>query len=227
MIYITGDTHIPVDIGKLSSKRFSEQKHLTSKDYVIICGDFGGIWSGDAEEKYYLKWLSEKNFTTLFIDGNHENFTRLGTFPEEIFCGGKVHKITEKIYHLMRGQVFNIDGKTVFTLGGAESHDKEYRKEGKNWWNEELPSEEELETALKNLEKVNMSVDYVITHCAPTGIQQNLSSKYENNVLTDFLEKLQGKLSYKKWFFGHYHTDKEVNSQHTAVFERIILLQAE
>ena len=42
MIYITGDTHIPTDVGKLSSKRFPEQKNLTKNDYVIICGDFGG-----------------------------------------------------------------------------------------------------------------------------------------------------------------------------------------
>ena len=39
MIYITGDTHIPVDIQKLSTKRFPEQKEMTKNDYVIICGD--------------------------------------------------------------------------------------------------------------------------------------------------------------------------------------------
>ena len=51
MIYITGDTHIPVDIGKLSVKRFPEQKEMTKRDYVIICGDFGGVWDGSNEEK--------------------------------------------------------------------------------------------------------------------------------------------------------------------------------
>ena len=64
MIYITGDTHIPSDIGKLSAKRFREQKNLSKNDYLIICGDFGGVWDGSNEEKYWLKWLRDKSFTT-------------------------------------------------------------------------------------------------------------------------------------------------------------------
>lgn len=60
MIYITGDTHIPVDIQKLSAKKFPKQKELTKNDYVIIWGDFGGIWDGSNEEKYWIKWLKEK-----------------------------------------------------------------------------------------------------------------------------------------------------------------------
>jgi len=47
MIFITGDTHIPYDIGKLSTKRFSQQKLLAKNDYVIICGDFGGVWNNE------------------------------------------------------------------------------------------------------------------------------------------------------------------------------------
>ena len=44
MIYVTGDTHIPIDIHKLDDDAFMEQKNLTKDDYVIICGDFGGVW---------------------------------------------------------------------------------------------------------------------------------------------------------------------------------------
>lgn len=49
-------------------------------DYVIICGDFGGVWDFEIEsmrEKMNLEWLNSRNFTTLFVDGNHENYTRL------------------------------------------------------------------------------------------------------------------------------------------------------
>ena len=45
MIYITGDTHIPYDVTKLTTKAFPEQKKLTKNDYVLICGDFGGVWT--------------------------------------------------------------------------------------------------------------------------------------------------------------------------------------
>jgi len=77
MIYITGDTHIPIDIQKLNTKNFPEQYQMSKDDYLIICGDFGGIWNKSAEELYWLKWLNNKSFTTLFIDGNHENFDLL------------------------------------------------------------------------------------------------------------------------------------------------------
>jgi len=43
MIFITGDTHIPIDVQKLNDKSFPKQKELTERDYLIICGDFGGV----------------------------------------------------------------------------------------------------------------------------------------------------------------------------------------
>lgn len=224
MIYITGDTHIPIDITKLSSKRFPQQKKMSEKDYLIICGDFGGIFNGDNEEKYWLKWLSDKKFTTLFIDGNHENFDLLSSFPEIEFHGGNAHKISDKIYHLMRGQIFEIDGKKIFTLGGASSHDKEYRIEGKNWWKAELPSDEEYKTAICNLNKTDNNVDIIITHCAPTSIQKEIDEKCDINKLTDFLEDLKNSITYSKWFFGHYHKDLEVDNKYTAIFEKVVLL---
>ncbi len=55
MIYITGDVHIPVDIKKLSTKNFPKQKELTKNDYVIILGDFGGVWNNGNEELYWRK----------------------------------------------------------------------------------------------------------------------------------------------------------------------------
>ena len=78
MIYITGDCHR--EYRRFNTQNFPEQKEMTKKDYVIVCGDFGGVWSfekEDKEEKHLLDWLEEKPFTTLYVDGNHENFDRL------------------------------------------------------------------------------------------------------------------------------------------------------
>lgn len=224
MIFITGDTHIPIDIGKLNTTHFPIQKNLSDKDYVIICGDFGGVWDGSNEEKYWIKWLTEKNFTTLFVDGNHENFDMLNAFPVVEFCGGFAHKINDKIYHLMRGEVFNIDGKKIFTFGGASSHDKIYRKEGVSWWKEELPNDEEMKNAFKNLEANNWTVDYVITHCAPESIQCRIMQWYETNALTNFLEYIKENLAYEKWAFGHYHVNKNLDEKHMCIYDAIIKL---
>ena len=128
MIYITGDTHL--DFTRFSTDKFPIQKEMTKNDYVIICGDFGGVWNYLVEstyEKYWLDWLNEKKFTTLFVDGNHENFTRLYNYPIEQWHGGKVHKIRDSVLHLMRGEIFDIDNKKVFTFGGAKSHDIQER----------------------------------------------------------------------------------------------------
>ena len=168
MIFVTGDTHLPIDIQKLSTKRFPAQKELTKSDYVIICGDFGGVWDSSNEERYWIDWLKKKSFTTLFVDGNHENFDMLLKLPTEIFCGGTVHKVDEGIYHLIRGEAYNIDGKSIFVFGGAESHDKKWRTEGKNWWKEELPSSQEYKNALITLEKYDHTFDLILTHSAPT-----------------------------------------------------------
>ena len=218
MIYITGDTHIPVDIQKLSTKSFPEQKEMTKSDYVIICGDFGGVWDNSNEEKYWIKWLKNKKFTTLFIDGNHENFGMLNNFPEVEFGGGLAHKVDDGIYHLIRGEAYNIDTKRFFVLGGASSHDKECRTEGKNWWKEELPTIEEYQNAENKMQACNYEFDYIITHCAPSSIQNIIAQNYEDNELTAFLEKIKSKSRYTKWFFGHYHQDKNIDEKHIAIF---------
>lgn len=124
MIYITGDTHD--DFSRFELEKFLIQTEMTKNDYVIICGDFGGVWNYIVEsmyENYWLDWLNNKNFTTLFVDGNHENFTRLYKYPVKEWHGGKVHKIRDSVIHLMRGEIFNIDNKKFFTFGGARSHD--------------------------------------------------------------------------------------------------------
>jgi len=224
MIYVTGDTHIPIDIHKLAAKRFPAQKELTKDDFLIICGDFGGVWSNSKEEMYWRKWFDQKSFTTLFIDGNHENFDLLHEFPIVDFYGAGAHKISNSIFHLMRGEIYEIEGKRFFTFGGASSHDREHRKEGESWWKEELPSAAEYETAICNLDRIGWVVDYVLTHCGASSVQQMIDGPYEENELTDFFERLKNTLSYEQWFFGHYHVDRRMDERHVAVFDRIIQL---
>lgn len=39
MLNITGDTHGALDIRKLNTSRFPEQRSMTKQDYVAIMGD--------------------------------------------------------------------------------------------------------------------------------------------------------------------------------------------
>ena len=97
---MTGDTHAGW-MERLNTAAFPEQKEMTKDDYVIILGDFG-IWDDSKREKYGLDWLEKKSFTTLFIDGNHENYDMLDAMPEKRWNGGKVHVIRPTVMHLMR-----------------------------------------------------------------------------------------------------------------------------
>lgn len=215
MFYITGDTHGMTDWEKLNTTHFPEQKYMSDYyDFLIIVGDFGGIWDGAEQDRYILKAYNQRPYTTLFIDGNHENHDLLDKYPVEEWNGGKVHKISDHIIHLMRGQVFTIDGITFFTMGGAESTDKRIRKEGESWWPREMPSDEEYKEAADNLKKVDYKVDVVLTHCAPEGyIGENMDGVVERceNRLTRFLDSLiiDCGLKFKHWYFGHYHRNMD------------------
>jgi len=205
---------------------------MTRDDYLIVLGDFGVCFYGhpkpetmwysaleakgllDEDEKTLNIWKSFP-WTTLFIDGNHENFDILDNYPVDEWNGGKVHFLADNVIHLMRGQIFNIEGKTFFTMGGASSIDKYRRIEGLTWWAREMPSKKEYEEALSNLEKYNFKVDYVLTHCAPEGqICRNSSYVYnkDHNELTQFFFRLLNnwKLEFKHWYFGHYHGDEDI-----------------
>ena len=248
MIYITGDCHS--DFRRFSKNVFPEQEEMTKDDYVIICGDFGGVWDKDEEskhEKWWLDWLEERPFTTLFVDGNHENFDRLYSYPVEVWNGGKVHKLRNSVIHLMRGQVFILDGKKIFTFGGASSHDidggilelddpnyrlkkKEldkyrtsYRINHLSWWREELPSDDELQEGRRNLAEHNNTVDFIVSHCCATSTQVLLGgSLFKADVLTDYFEEIRQEVNFKRWFFGHYHDNRNVNAEEILLYEQII-----
>ena len=253
MIFVTGDCH--GDFRKFSTDSFPEQKEMTKDDIVIICGDFGAIWDCEGMsrfESYWLNWLDEKPFTTVFVDGNHENFDRLTNEFEIVdFRGGKAHKLNDSVYHLLRGEVFDFEGKRFFAFGGARSHDiddgilswedfdtmeefketvriwkkqrKVFRINHVSWWKEELPSDEDIQNAEKNLAKVDYKVDYVITHCAPQSIVAFLyMSHSEPDKLTLYFEDLSHRLSFRNWFFGHYHEDKKMLDKYILLYDQII-----
>ena len=244
-IFITGDTH--GNFRRFESSIFYEQSKLTKKDCMIICGDFGGVWDGGPEEQRQLDWLEQKPYTTLFVSGNHENYDLLAKYPVEEWSGGQVQRICPTVIHLMRGQVYDIQGKKFFTMGGASSHDIDggilepddpqleekqkklensqalYRINHESWWKEELPSEEEYEVAWANLEKCDWKVDYIITHCCSTSVQDELSGGfYKSDTLTDFLDEVTQRCQFEYHFFGHYHTNKIIQDKFVLLYEQII-----
>ena len=233
MFLVTGDIHglrSMDDIARLSTAHQELFSMMTKEDYLIIAGDFGLVWDSSVEEIQLQQWLEEQPYTTLFVDGNHENFDLLELlYPVENWHGGRIRRLSPSVIQLMRGQVYEIDGKSFFTMGGAESYDKQFRVQGISWWPQEIPSEKEFREARANLLGHRMKVDYVITHCMPSSVQHQLfgdNSMYPDNALTDFFDEINQKMTYTQWFSGHYHRDGTVltNPKMHIVYHKVKLL---
>lgn len=205
MIYITGDIH-----GEYSRFENKKLKKLSENDCLIVCGDFGFVWDNSEKEKHLLKKISDKRFKTLFVDGTHENFSLLNSYPVSRLYGGRVQQIEKNIYHLMRGEIYTIEGKTFFTFGGGESQDKDLRRENGTWWKEEQPTMEEMSYAVENLDTVERKVDYIITHQPSMTDMALVDRRCSVNPIATFFDELSRNISYKKWYFGSVHKNKKI-----------------
>lgn len=223
MMFVTGDTHCPIDISKINTKRFRVQRELTKADCLIVCGDAGFVWApGSGEDRWWQDWLDARNFTTLFVDGNHENHQALRSYPVETWHGGKIHRIRPSVLHLMRGQIYEIEGRRVFAMGGASSADRIFRKEGTDWWPQELPCAQEYQEAWENLGQNGWKVDVVVTHTAPSRIVEQLGMPERCDPLTDFLQQVEERLTYHSWYFGHFHEDRRIDARHTLLYQSVL-----
>ncbi len=228
MIHITGDTHGRIDrfvLNRMNDADWGEN------DILIICGDFGFIYSNNLVEQDYLDFLAKKPYTICFCDGNHENFPVIEGYPKKKWKGGYTHRIRGNIYHLMRGEVFEIEGKKIFTMGGGYSIDvgQPWREPGRGYWEEEMPSDDEYRNAEQTLREHDNKVDIIITHTAPKSviielkrIRQHIKEINSNeDMLTGFFDILKEKVEFKHWYFGHWHADARLGERFTATYRDV------
>lgn len=213
----------------------------------------GGAHGESEQEKYWLDQLEKKPFTLLFCDGNHENYDRLeGAYPEVDYAGGRAHRIRENVFHLMRGYVFTVDGAKIFVFGGARSHDiadgivrpyeyasreayrearrrldrahKQYRVEHISWWEREMPSEEEMARGRASLAAHQNRVDFVVSHEAPQSVAGAMGFG-SPDPLSRYLQEISEEASYEKWFFGHYHDNRQIFGKFVELYEQIVRIR--
>jgi len=218
MLFYSGDLHGSIDIIRFHPDTWPTGQLLTRDDYLVILGDFGLDinFNQDEKPKWFL-WLDKQPWTTLFVDGNHDDFEWLSKLPIEDKFNGKVGRASENIFHLRRGEVYNIGWSTFFVMGGAHSIDKQLRTFGIDWWPQEIPSYSEWNYAIDNLEKVNYTVDNVLAHTMPSDIAKIYLSQNRTSWGTSLREKdsevekafqeviLQGLLKFNNWYCGHWH----------------------
>ena len=217
MIYITGDTH--GSFNRVAD--FCRENQTTKDDILIILGDAGINFQRGFVDIMKKDFLAELPITLLCIHGNHEQrpFT-IPTYTEQEWHGGIVYVENEypSILFAKDGEVYDLDGQKAIAIGGAYSIDKMFRiMYGYGWWADEQPSDEIKRYVEKQLEKRNWKIDVVLSHTVPLkyeptevflpGVDQSRVDKSTEA----WLGRIEEKLEYRRWYCGHYHTEKEVD----------------
>ncbi len=220
MIYVTGDMH-----GDFSRFKDPGMKKIKQGDTLLICGDFGFVWDGSKREQKLLKKIGELKYQVAFVDGCHENFDLLERYEVTQWHGGQARVLSGNLVHLMRGEIYELEGNKIFTFGGGHSGDFEFRKETENWWEREQPSYEEIMHAVENLARVDNTVDYIITHEPPASLKDCLGVDTSQRLeVHTFFEDVIKVCTFQKWFFGKCHMNKRIPVKFYAIFDEVLPL---
>ncbi|MBE6777867.1 MAG: hypothetical protein E7541_00575 [Ruminococcaceae bacterium] len=218
MVYVTGDIH--GDPTRLNAAL----RPLRKGDTLLVCGDFGFIWDGSPAEQKRLQKIGKLPYTVAFLDGRHENFDLLDAYPVTSWQGGQAQIISGQLVHLMRGEIYTVEGHTLFTFGGGESDDREFRQPGVSWWPREVPSEEEMHRALDNLTARDWQVDYVCTHVPTLTAANRMNPRRAVDGVSLFLGGIEQKIACKRWYFASLHRDQAISDKRRAVFEDVVAI---
>lgn len=220
MVYLTGDCH--GDFRKIYT--FADIMELGEDDHLIVLGDMGLLWRHDrADANVFIRDFEDRwKFNLYFVDGNHENFSLLKNLPVD---SNRMGYVSPHIKHLRRGCRYNIGNKDILAIGGADSVDKFRRTEGLSWWKEEEITAEQIDAIPAG------HYDYILSHSCPLSIFET-NKMYLctlGNIVDDNnpefkrsniqLERLLQKVTFKHWWFGHYHVNRPIGSNFTCLID--------
>ena len=214
MIYVTGDTH--GDFDRIA--HFCAQMNTKSSDIMIILGDAGINFYGGWRDLHKKEFISKLPITLFCIHGNHEQRpATIPTYSEQEWHGGTVYVEEQfpSILFAKDGEVYDLNGMRAIVIGGAYSIDWMLRIPGQSWWPDEQPSDEVKALVEQKLNQLGWKVDVVLSHTVPlkyepieifiSGIDQSKVDKSTEQ----WLDSIEDRLQYNKWYVGHYHTNKK------------------
>ena len=217
VIYITGDTH-----GKFERiEQFCGKFKTSREDILIILGDAGINFFGWVKDHVKKEFLETLPITFFCVHGNHEQRPQtIESYREKLWRGGVVYYEEEypDLLFAKDGEVFDFNGKQTIVTGGAYSVDRMYRLiHGYGWWPDEQPSEEIKQNVEQKLDELSWNVDVVLSHTVPLKYEptevflEGLDQSKVDRTTEEWLDKIEDRLNYQKWYCGHYHTEKKVD----------------
>lgn len=191
-IYLTGDTH-----GRFERIAcFCKDNDTTPDDLLIILGDAGINYYGGHRDKKLKQYIASMPITLLCIHGNHERRPTAGLGYERARrFGGEVMVQSEFPNQLfaLDGEVYELGGQSCIAIGGAYSIDKEYRLMRGGGW----------------------QADIVLSHTTPLSLEPReaflpfIDQRTVDTSTEEWLDGIERRLDYKRWYAGHFHTVKE------------------
>lgn len=210
-LLVAGDTH-----GRQNwIKWLCRLKNDHDFDAILQVGDFG-FWEHAPHGRAFLddvnRLLEKSDLELYFCDGNHENHEFLREYPiTESGRNTGMAQIRERIWYLPRGHVWDWNGVSFLSLGGASSIDRARRTINDSWWPQELITDDEVSQAIGNIG--DQYVNVMITHDCPEGV--SIPTDDGNTSLKNFepetvinrrkLIEVVREARPELLFHGHYH----------------------
>ena len=222
MIFITGDTH-----GRFDRIEYFVNEFKTNKnDLLIILGDAGINYNLNNHDVWLKRWLNNINITFLCVRGNHEERPEnIKTYKKER-VDNQLFRATcfveyeyPSLYFLDNGPITIKNNKTDlegYVINGAYSVDKYYRLTfGAKWFADEQLTKTEKEAIYTNIPE---KLDFILSHTCPEKyiptemFLKGLDQSSVDRSMEEFLDKIEDKVNYNKWYCGHWHCDKRIDN---------------
>ena len=153
----------------------------------------------------------------------------IATYHTVEWRGGQVY-VEDDFPNLLFGidsEIYDLDGTQTIVIGGAYSVDKFYRLVNNwGWWPDEQPSDEIKQKVENILTARDWKVDVVLSHTTPLKYEPvEVFMSWVDQSKVDksteiWLDSIENRLTYKHWYAGHYHTEKDIDRL-TLLFESI------
>lgn len=167
---VIGDSH--GHSGMLAKASVLARKLGASEVWSV--GDFG-IWPGRSGQAFLdsTEYAASQNGVLVrVVPGNHDDYDQIDAALHAAGDSGWAH-LRPNILVARRGHVHTICSTRIMCLSGAASIDGPgglwgpWRGPGEGWWAQEIITEEEVETACRNIDVNGGAVELMICHDVP------------------------------------------------------------
>ena len=232
-IYLTGDTHADFEDLILQSIRFD----FTSRDLLIILGDVGINYFGDARDTSHKDLLARIPATILCIRGNHEmrptDPALKGTYRKILWMGDEAFMEDAYPRFIMAadGARYHINDHKFLVIGGAYSVDKPWRLAyGYRWFPDEQLTAKEMKAIRNKIVAHGDREDIILAHTCPCDTRpvdcfiQEVDESLVDNTMERFLQEIVDQTEYNAFYCGNWHINRKVG-RIQFLFHDIVMLE--